>query len=412
VEAVRLNGGVIVSPFPGIEREEIARAAAMVAPLLPPSLAPWFGTHFIRSNSLFDEYVYRLTLQVFTETRLDRAMGDGGTVAEIVARRGFDPRCSLVPVDWMLRHLADRGALQRDDGAAGRLFRAERALPILDPAEMLVLQREHDPGCLPSYALAETAARSYPEFLEAKRSGEELLLAPARLTLWTGYFSNENALYEVNNRVGAAALAEWMRPGSRRILELGGGLGSGAAAALERLTEVGRLGEVTAYQFTELVPAFLRRAQRLKERFPDARSLAFSTLDMNRSFVEQGVAPGTVSIVYAVNTLHVAHDLAATLREVRQSLEPGGQIIVSECIRPRPGQTLYPEFIFNLLETFRAPKLDPAYRPNGGFLTPEQWQAALEAAGFSQVRTLPDIAVIREVVPTFSVAAIGATRLP
>jgi SAM-dependent methyltransferase len=122
------------------------------------------------------------------------------------------------------------------------------------------------------------------------------------------------------------------------------------------------------------------------------------------------VAPASVSIVYAVNTLHVAHDLAATLAEIRRALAPGGRLIMSECIRPFPEQTLYPEFVFNLLATFRAPRLHPGYRPNGGFLTPEQWTQALEAAGFADVRTLPDIARIRGEFPTFFVAAIGATR--
>jgi hypothetical protein len=50
------------------------------------------------------------------------------------------------------------------------------------------------------------------------------------------------------------------------------------------------------------------------------------------------------------------------------------------------------------------------YRPNGGFLAAEQWSAALQAAGFRDVRVLPDIARVRAVAPQFSVAAIAATR--
>ena len=131
---------------------------------------------------------------------------------------------------------------------------------------------------------------------------------------------------------------------------------------------------------------------------------------MNRPFGEQEVAAESASIVYAVNTLHVAHDLAFTLGEARRVLRPGGQLILSECIRPRPGQTLYPEFIFNLLETFRAPRLDPDYRPNGGFLTPEQWMAALGASGFVDLRVFPDVARMRSVAPIFCLAAIAGRR--
>jgi len=131
---------------------------------------------------------------------------------------------------------------------------------------------------------------------------------------------------------------------------------------------------------------------------------------MNRPFAEQGVAPGSVSVVFAVNTLHVARDLGFTLAEALRALEPGGRLVVSECMLPRPRQPIYAEFVFNLAETFRSPRLHPLYRPRGGFLTPEQWRAAVEAAGFVDIRFLPDIVRVRNQVPDFLVAAIGATR--
>ena len=396
-------------PIADTVRDEADRVAATVAGFLPPALVPYFGPGFTRSHLLFDEYVYRLTLRVCVAAGLAAALADWTTVAEAMARARLHAQASAVPVDWMLRHLAARGALERsDDGTAPR-FRAPEGLPPVDADTVLAAQRAHDPGCLPAYALAATAARDYPAFLHGERSGEEILLSPTRLSLWTSYFSNDNALYAVNNRVGAAALEAWMPRGPHTIVELGGGLGSGALAILEWLVAAGRLAEVQAYRFTELVPAFLRRAQRLAEGVPAVAGLSFAPLDMNRPFAEQGVEPQTASIVYAVNTLHVAHDLAFTLGEVRRTLRPGGQLIVSECVRPTPGQTLYPEFIFNLMATFRTPRLHPLYRPNGGFLRPEEWTAALEAAGLVDVRVFPEIAWLRT-VPIFCVAAIGGTR--
>ena len=388
--------------------EESERVAAMVARLLPPALVPLFPARSMHSHFLCDEFVFRLALRVFVATRLAEVVREWSTVDEVVTRRRLEPRGSVVPVDWLLRHLAARGVLARDERTSQPRFRAEHVLPSLDPAPVLAAQHRHDPACLPSYALAEAAARDYPAFLRGERAGDEILLAPTRLPLWTSYFSNDNVLYAVNNRVGAVALEAWMPRGPVRILELGGGLASGAAAVLEHLDTTGRLGEVQAYRFTELVPAFLRRAERwVKERFADAAPLSFASLDMNRPFAEQGVAPASVSQVYAVNTLHVAHDLAFTLGEIRQALVPGGQLVASECIRPAIGHTLYPEFVFNLMSTFRAPRLDADWRPNGGFLTPEQWTRAFSAAGFADVRVMPDIARIREVFPSFYAAAIA-----
>lgn len=392
-----------------LDPQEAERLAGLVAERLPPALVPVFDARFTRSNALFDEFVYRLTLGVFCDTGLAKAVGDWGVPEQAVQRAGLDPRRAAVPVRWMLAHLASRGALSRDDTAEGPRFRAT-ALGTLDPAPIAAEQRQHDPRCLPSYALAETAAREYPGFLRGGATGEQILFAPTRLPLWISYFSNDHVLYAVNNHVGAVAVDTWMprRPGT--ILELGGGLGSGAAAVLERLLGAGRRADLDVYRFTELVPAFLRRGQRfVEERYPGA-PVTFAALDINRPFAEQGVLPETVSIVYAVNTVHVATDLAFTLGEVYRALEPGGQVILSECVRPSPADTIYPEFVFNLLESFRSPRLHPDYRPNGGFLTPEQWMAALQAAGFGDLRVLPDIMRIRTEFPGFYVAAIGATR--
>ena len=386
----------------------VERVADEVAATLPPALAPIFDPPFARSHLAFDDYVHRLALGVVRAAGLDAVLGDWASAADVVAGAGLEPRRSLVPVEWLLRHLAERGVLAREDG--GARVRRDGALPAPDAAEVLAAQRAHDARCLPSFAVAETVARDYPAFLRGERTGEEVLFAPARLALWTGYFANDNPLYAVNNRVGAVALETWLGPGPVRILELGGGLGSGTTAALERLAAADRIGDVAAYRFTELVPAFLRRAERVKERLGAPAFLTFAPLDMNRPFAEQGVAPASVTIVYAVNVLHVAHDLEFTLGEIRRSLEPGGRVIVSEGVRPTAGQTMYPEFVFNLLETFRAPRLHPVYRPNGGFLTVEQWRAAFETAGFKDVRSMPDIARIRPTFPTFYAAALAATR--
>jgi SAM-dependent methyltransferase len=296
-------------------------------------------------------------------------------------------------------------------GARGsRRFHAPHRLLELDPGPVREAQRRLDPSWLPSYALAETAARDYPRFLRGEATGEEILFSPARLRLWLDYFSNDNGLYAINNRVGAVAFEDWMPRTGGTVLELGGGLASAAVALLERLERAGRLGQLGEYRFTELVPAFLRRGQQsLQARFAHAR-VTFATLDMNQPFGAQGVSPASLSAVYAVNTLHVAHDLAETLGQARDALEPGGRLILSECVRPVAGRAIYAEFVFNLMQTFRAPLLHPVYRPNGGFLTPEQWTAALEAAGFVDVRLVPDIVRIRDRLPACYVAAIGATR--
>jgi SAM-dependent methyltransferase len=381
-----------------------------VARWLPPALLPLFDAAFIQSGLLYEEFVYRLALGVVRDAGLEPALREASTAAEIAVRSGLAPGRAQVPLDWILRQLAARQVVEQPPGNGPERFRLVGPLPDLAPATVREAQRGHDPGWLPSYVLAETVARDYPAFLRGEATGEQILFSPARFRLWLEYFSNDNRLYAVNNRVGAFAVETWMpRPGM--ILELGGGLGSGALAVLQRFADAGRLADVEAYWFTEHVPVFLNRGQRaVLARFPEQPVLRFTELDMNRPFAEQGVAPESLTVVYAVNTLHVAHDLGFTLGEVFAALEPGGRLIVSECVRPRPRQPVYAEFVFNLMETFRAPRLHPDYRPNGGFLTPEQWSGAAVAAGFRDVRFLPDIPGLRDEFPSFYVAAIGATR--
>ena len=184
-----------------------------------------------------------------------------------------------------------------------------------------------------------------------------------------------------------------------RVIIIGAGQAGGEVA--QRLRHGGFKGDITLIG-EEPYPPY--------QRPPLSKKYLQGALDMDRPFAPQGVAPGSCAVVYAVNTMHVARDLAATLAEVREALEPGGRLVLSECVRPHPREPIYVEFIFNLMESFRSPLLHPGYRPNGGFLTPEQWTAALAAAGFLDIRLLPDIAALRDQVPGFYVAAIGAAR--
>jgi len=358
------------------------------ATLLPPEIASLLDDRFVRSCDLLEEYVLRLAIGIARETGIEEAMAGGGPVSEIVARAELDPEPATVPVGWILGMLAERGL--------------RPPLPDWDPREIEAEQEAHDPRCLPSYRIAALAARHYPLVLRGEETGERALFAADHMEAWAAYFSNDNPAYNISNRIAAipAARALLERPGA--VLELGGGLGSGAEALLERLRDAGGLGAVTGYRFTEISLPFLRRAQRrLSAEFPDA-PLAFARLDIDRPFSEGGVAPGSFAVVHAVNVVHVAKDLAFTLGEIKKALRPGGMLVAGECVRPFHGRAIYVELVFNLLEVFR--------RPGAGFRTPEQWSTALAACGFADVRIHPDVAIVREAYPSFVVAAVTATR--
>jgi len=389
---------------PASNRTQPDRRAA----LIPPEILPFFDDVFARSCELIEEYVARLALTAFRSTGLAEACAEPATVEEAIARAGLAAGVARVPVAWLLATLAARGWVERVSGAGdGARFRVRQPLPALDPQEIIAAQAANDERCLPSYRIAAMAAERYPAVLRGELTGEQALFDPEGIVVWSKYFSNANPAYAVSNAIGAVAAERALSEAGGAVLELGGGLGSGAEALLERLAA----GAASSYRFTEISPLFLRRAERsLGARFR-GRGLEFAPLDIDRPFAAGGIAPGTFALVYGVNVLHVARDLAATLAEIRTALAPGGALVISECVRPFAGQPVYVELAFNLLAAFRDPLLVPGWRPNGGFLTPEQWTEALAANGFGEVKIYPDIGAIRETFPQFVVAAISARRV-
>jgi len=381
------------------------------AALIHGEILPLFSDTFVRSCELLEEYVARLAGAVFRSTGLERACKDAVTVDEAIIGAGLVPGIARVPAAWLLGMLAARGWVNLIDSAGGTVrYRTLLPSPLPDADAVLAEQTERDARCLPSYRIVALAAERYPAVLRGEISGEQALFDPEGISAWLRYFSNANPLYAVTNAIGAVAAERALPPGGGAVLELGGGFGSGAEALLARLEATGRGAEVSSYRLTELVAMFLRRADKaLRARFPGF-PLAFGALDINRPFSEGGVAPGSVALVYGVNVVHVARDLAATLGEIRAALARNGALVLAECVRPFPGQPIYVEFVFNLLGTFRDAVLVPEWRPNGGFLTPEQWTAALAANGFTDVRVFPDISTIRQEIPQFVVAAISARR--
>jgi SAM-dependent methyltransferase len=314
-------------------------------------------------------------------------------------------------VDWLLRLMAARGRASVAIGPdAVRRYQAAESLPVEDPEEIMEAQRAVDPSALPSYRIAALAADQYAAVLRGELTGEQALFSADRMSVWAEYFSNDNPLYAISNRVAAEVAARVLAQAPGPVLEIGGGLGSGALALLAALERRRPEAPLPAYRFTEVSLPFLRRAQKSLVSLRSDGGIRFARLDMDRPFAEAGIGGETFALVYGVNTLHVARDLAATLAEIRGVLAPRGSLVVGECVRPFEGAPIYVEFGFQLLSAFRDAVIVPGWRPNAGFLTPEQWTAALESNGFTGVRIVPDVAAMREDYPSSVIAAITARR--
>jgi hypothetical protein len=104
--------------------------------------------------------------------------------------------------------------------------------------------------------------------------------------------------------------------------------------------------------------------------------------------------------------MHISKNLLFSLNEARSALAAGGWLVIGECVRPYDNQPMYPELMFQILDSFTNVKTDPEIRPKPGFLTAEQWHRAFSRAGFSRTEIAPDIERIREIYPHFFTGAI------
>jgi hypothetical protein len=80
--------------------------------------------------------------------------------------------------------------------------------------------------------------------------------------------------------------------------------------------------------------------------------------------------------------------------------------VIGECVRPYDNQPIYPELMFQILDSLQTSRSIRS-SPESGFLTAEQWRRAFSSAGFRETKVAPDIDRIREIYPHFFTGAIS-----
>ena len=366
-----------------------------------------------RSNRSTTSSCIRLTLRVFCDTDLAAAVADWASADEVVARAGLEPGRATVPVSWMLRHSRAEACWPGRTRPAGRDSAPSRRCPPSTrrrwpPSSGSTIRR-----ALPSYALAETAARDYPAFLRGASPGKEILFAPTRLPLWVGYFSNDNALYAVNNRVGAVAVAAWM-PG-RAEHDSRAGRGSGERDGW-RCSSIWRAPAGSATSGRIGSPSWCRRScgegsDAFRRRL--AGGPAMSVARARHQPTVRGAGRGGGECVDRVRGEHPPRRPRSRLHARRDPADArAGRAAhrVGVCPAVARGHALSRVRLQPAADvpvTAPAPRL-PAERriPHPRAVDGRPGRRP----GSEDVRLLPDVARIREEFSGFYVAAIGATR--
>lgn len=372
---------------------------ALLGPL-GPEIAPLFTRPFLVLHRASALYTARTCLLLLVDLGWEARLREGVTLDGLC--EGL-PTQARKPLAWMLPFLTLEGLLHQ----TGDQYRLE-GQPELSLADIREAVAAEAPGHEGNFDLLDGVRSHIPPYFTEGKGGDALLFDLALFPLWMSYFRNENLGYYPNNLLTLLALREGLPQGAR-VLELGAGAGSFAQLVAQRGGAEGWLPRIAEYRFTDVAPAFLRRAQRdLKGNAPGL-PLTFQALDLNRPLGDQGIEPGSLDAIVGINVLHVAQDLEASLRNLRTCLKPGGRLVIGECLKPDLATPLYLEFFFSFIRSFTEVTLDPRWRPAHGFLTPEAWALALGHAGFSNLTCVPPPRPLMDRHPSFTVGALAAT---
>jgi SAM-dependent methyltransferase len=369
----------------------------------PPAI---FSERLYQSIELMERYSIELAVDLLGRLNLAEQLGVWRSVDELCSVLGFQPRFRLA-LQWILTRLVETGCVEVQSYRRTRSYRLQKTPWQPDLGCLRTLALNIDPGNAATLDLLDYAASAYPALVTGRQSGDHNLFGPQGIPLWLNYFHNDNLTYAVNNWVGAAAAADRLssQP-TLRVLEIGAGTGSATEILLTLFGERDVLPQLKRYVITEPNAYFRRCNQRkLVAQYPNA-PLEWATVDLDLSWSEQGIASGEFDLVYAVNVMHIAKNLLFSLNEARSALTAGGWLVIGECVRPYDNQPMYPELMFQILDTFTNVETDPEIRPNPGFLTAEQWRRAFSQAGFARTEIAPDIERIREIYPHFFTGAI------
>jgi SAM-dependent methyltransferase len=359
---------------------------------------------------LMERYSIDLAIDLLRRLDVIDQLEECRSANELCDMLSFQPRFSFA-LSWILERLVETGWMEVRVNGNTRSYQLRRAPWEPELTQLRAVGIDIDPANAATLDLLNHAASLYPAVARGEQSGDQSMFGPQGIGLWLNYFNNNNLTYAVNNWVGAVLAANRLSTGRRlRILEVGAGSGSASEALLHRFHERGMLPYIERYLMTEPNAFFRRRGQReLPKQYPDV-PLEWGALDINSPWDTQGVAPGEFDLVYAVNVLHISKDLLFSLSQARSSLKADGSLVIGECLRPHSNQPIYPELMFQILESFTEVQTDPEFRPNPGFLTANHWRRAFTRAGFEDVEVAPDIDGIREIYPHFFTGAICAQK--
>lgn len=174
-----------------------------------------------------------------------------------------------------------------------------------------------------------------------------------------------------------------------RILEVGGGSGQLTDLTLDCIEK----GQKVEYYFTDVSDNFIR--DRKTRENPDCRHfINYRVFDISKEASLQGMDLHSFHLVIGYNVVHATRDINETLRNLKKLLLPHGRTILMEDVRVKG----WIDMIYGLTSGWWA--YEDTYRELSPIMPPENWVLALNAAGYTNIRTFPSAAEKLDVADT------------
>jgi microcystin synthetase protein McyE len=345
--------------------------------LLRAALQPLCSRCFSRQLAEAYAYIDRLCLHLCFHLAHECALLNNASESLADVRRGI----GIAPdANYLLNTVFE---ILREEGFAERTANGWRRRQRFPRDASTELQREALAACPQAQATFELIQRCHDHaraFLTGREPGLATIFHRGDVGLWERLHTVDGVMSIYADLIPPALEAILGR--KICLLEIGAGTG----AVLRRCQPFLRERATEAYWFTDISPLLVQRA---RARYGADGFMQFATLDLNRPLVSQGLTGESFDAVIGVNVLHVARELAFTLRELRSVLKSPGWLIAAEGSPPDAQRRWRLDLVFAFLPGWWNVALDPVLRPRPGFLLPAEWIRALRACGYQPVRVLP-----------------------
>jgi len=370
LDAPPRDGGTPATKATDLEPEAIDRRLAAIEAELA-----------IRTLDSYDGLVERIE-EVCSALLLDWLEREGidlsapHTVTDLVARLRILPKFAKF-FDFILAGLVEHGQIRVEDGVVTVLTRPEGRGKALSAALCAAY-----PGFAPMLELLEHCVDHYGPALAGDieaisvlfpDGGEGLMLASAKKAV---EFINART-YRVLAREIIAERVRHARPGTVRILEIGGGNGVATGVIAPAL-----VGETVEYHFTDVGKSFVLAAEQNAQAL-GFDFMRFGTLDISRDPTAQGYDLASFDIILGLDVVHATPSISRTMTLLKRLLKPGGAVLLLETVRSRRWDNM----IGGLAEGWWYVEDD--FRHGMPLMSADLWESTVRTLGFDAVEVWP-----------------------